>query len=331
MLDILCVGDAVVDIFLQIPHDNPHFGLDTENKKLFIDLGFKINVDNYIKTNGGNSCNTAVGISKLGKNVGVAIEIGKDEFSNLIINNLTREKINLELATQDPSKQTSFAISINYKGERTLFIEHVVRPHNYDLEKISTKFIYLSSLGNEWEGAYKKTLDYIKKTGAKLAFNPGTLQIADKGDVVKQLYSVSDYLFLNKEEAGKVLYGTDTNLTGDQSDVKKLLYGLRSLGAKNVIVTDSKNGSYTQDVTNKSYHLGIINANTVESTGAGDSYNAGFLAAILNDLSIKDAMVWGALESASVVTKVGAQEGLLTNTEMADKLGLVGNFTPEEI
>ena len=45
MLDILCVGDAKIDIFLKIPESNPHFGLDKEQNKLFITYGEKIHVE----------------------------------------------------------------------------------------------------------------------------------------------------------------------------------------------------------------------------------------------------------------------------------------------
>ena len=41
MLDILCVGDSKIDIFLQIPETNPHFGLDKTQNKLFVSFGEK--------------------------------------------------------------------------------------------------------------------------------------------------------------------------------------------------------------------------------------------------------------------------------------------------
>src|SRR4030042_2263226 len=192
MLDILCIGDAVLDIFLQIPQDNPHFGLDKEKNKLFIDYGYKINVENYVKDIGGNACNAAVGISRLGKNVGLCAEIGSDEFSSLIINKLNIENINTSFVTQTPAKKTSFSICINYLGERTLFVEHVERLHNFNFENSSADFIYLTSLGNKWEDAYQKALDFVKKTHAKLAFNPGTLQIDTKNALVIQLIELTD-------------------------------------------------------------------------------------------------------------------------------------------
>jgi len=331
MLDILCIGDAVLDIFLQIPKSNPHFGLDVQKNKLFIDYGYKINVENYVKDIGGNACNAAVGISRLHKSVGLCAEIGADEFSSLIMNRLNIESINTSFVTQNSDKKTSFSVCINYLGERTLFVEHVERPHVFNFDTSSASFIYLTSLGNKWENAYQKTLDFVKKNKARLAFNPGTLQIENKNRLIMELIEITDYLFLNRDEAKLVLYGKDKELTTDENDIKKILFGLKSLGAKNIIVTDSYNGSYVCDNSQNSYHLGIVKADVVEKTGAGDAYTAGFLSAILTGLNIKDAMVWGSVDAASVVQKIGAQEGLLRTQQMEEKLNYMAQFAPRLI
>jgi 5-dehydro-2-deoxygluconokinase len=331
MLDILCIGDALVDIFLQIPKDNPHFGLDKEKNKLFIDYGYKIGVENYVKDIGGNACNAAVGLARLGKKAGLCAEIGNDEFSNFIINRLLSENINTTLINQSPDKKTSFSVSLNYLGERTLFVEHVQRLHNFNFQNSSARFVYLTSLGKDWENAYEKTLDFIKQTDSILAFNPGTLQIDNKLKIVDELIQSCDYLFLNKQEAQKILYGKDVKLSDVQESIEKILFGLKSLGAKNVIITDSKNGSFITDELNNSYYLDIIKTEVLEKTGAGDGYTAGFLAAILNGENVQSAMIWGSINAAAVIQKVGAQEGLLKHEKLKDKLSYLGNYKPQKI
>jgi len=331
MLDILCVGDAVLDIFLQIPEDNPHFDLNKEKTKLLIDYGYKIHVDDYVKEIGGNACNTAVGISRLNKKAGLCAEIGNDEFSNFILNKLKLENINTAFVSQSSNKKTSFSVSLSFKGERTLLVEHVDRDHDFNIENSSARFVYLTSLGNLWQNAYQNTLDFVKKTGSVLAFNPGTLQLDEKGRLVMEIIENSKYLFLNKQEAEKLLYGKDNDLSNEKSDIKKLLFGLKSLGAKNAIITDSDNGSFVLDETGNNYHLGIVKVNVVEKTGAGDGYNAGFIAAVLNGKTITDAMIWGTVNSASVVQKVGAQQGLLKIDELEERLGFSGDLKAETI
>lgn len=330
MLDILCIGDAKIDILLQIPDEDPHFSLDEAKNNLQISYGRKISIENYIKTLGGNACNAAVGLARLGSNTGLCAEIGTDEFSNFILNSLVKENINTNFILQDKIKQTSFSVCINYKGERTLLSEHIKRDHNFNFEATSANFLYLTSLGPVWENIYQKVYDFTKNKELTLAFNPGTLQVKSKERIVKELISISNYLFVNREEAEILLYGKDVNLLSEQKEIKKLLFGLKSLGAKIVIITDSKNGSYVYNGINI-FHLEILKSKVVDKTGAGDAYNAGFISAILQNKDIKRAMTWATLNAASVVEKIGAQEGLLNQEELLEKLQSLPDFAPKEI
>lgn len=333
MLDILCVGDSKVDIFIRIPEINSHFGFDKEKNQLLITLGEKINVDRYVVTTGGNAANTAIGISRLGFNTGVCAEIGKDEFSQKILNKLKTENINTDLLLQNDKEKTSLSVMLTYNGERTILSEHIQRDHNFNFYGLETKLIYLTSLGNLWEKAYEKTLEFVTKNNLKLAFNPGTLQLEKRDKLIMDIIEKTDYLFVNKEEAEELLYGKELGLEikNDKNLVKKLLFGLKSLGAKNIIITDSYNGSYVKNENNEIYYLGILDEDVVEKTGAGDAYTAGFLAAILNGLLITDAMVWGTLNAASVIQQIGAEDKLLTKKQMEEKMKSLKNFTPEKL
>ncbi len=326
MLDILCIGDAKIDIFLNIPTDDPHFSLDASKEHILLDYGKKINIEEYQKAVGGNATNTAVGLSRLGKNVGLCAEIGTDEFSNFLTKALEKENLNTNLIKHDENKPTSFSICINYKEERTILSEHVERPHAFNFLHTTAKHIYLTSLGDDWETPYKQVLKLTERGDITLSFNPGTLQIEKGGRLTTDLISVSDYLFLNKEEAEKLLYKNISHLTADKKDIKKLLFGLKGMGAKNIIITDSSNGTFAIDINNNCLKLDILHVNVVEKTGAGDSFNAGFIAAILEGKNLEHAMVWGSLNASNVIQKIGAQNGLLTKKELIDKLGAIGNY-----
>lgn len=333
MLDILCIGDSVIDIFLRIPQNNPNFGLDKENNKLMISLGEKINVEKYVLETGGNATNTAVGLSRLGLNSGICTEIGKDEFSQKTLSKLNKENVNTDSLLQTEAEKTSFSVIINYNAERTIFSEHVKRDHDFNFENIDTKFLYLTSLGNIWENAYKNALKFAENKNLKLAFNPGTLQLEKRDNLIFEIVEKTDFLFLNKEEAEELLYGKEISLQGDknrESLIKKMLFGLKGLGAKNIIITDSNNGSYVYDDKDNFYKLGILDSEIIEKTGAGDSYTAGFLGAIINNLSIQEAMIWGSINASSVVGKIGAQEGLLTKEELTEKIKANSKFFPKD-
>jgi sugar/nucleoside kinase (ribokinase family) len=64
------------------------------------------------------------------------------------------------------------------------------------------------------------------------------------------------------------------------------------------------------------WQLPILEAPAVERTGCGDAFASAFLAAIMDNVTIPEAMRWGTANAASVIGRVGSQAGLLTKTEI---------------
>lgn len=309
--DVVCVGNAKIDTFLTLHEANKHLRFLEETNELCIKFGEKIAVDKAEILLGGNAANVSVGTSRLGLNTAIVAEIGKDEFAKKIINTLSGENVNTAKILQTEGQQSSFSTIINYKGERTIFSEHVKRQHNFNFENISAKWVYLTSLGEEWKPAYQKTINFVEKTGSNLAFNPGTLQIENGKNSIENVLLVANLLFVNKEE-GEELLGYPQG----QKSIEEIITNLQKLGPKIVVVTDGKNGSFAIDAKGNISKKDIIEAEVVEKTGAGDAYSSGFLSAMINNKSIADAMAWGTRNSASVIGKVGATSGLLYKTDL---------------
>jgi len=308
--DIVCVGDAKIDIFLTLHQTKDHLRYAEDTNEICMKFGEKIVIDKAEILLGGDAANVAVGTSRLGLDSALVAEIGKDEFAQKIVSTLKNEKVNIENISKTEGQQSSFSTIINYKGDRTILSEHVKREHIFSFENISTKWVYLTSLGEKWLGAYSKTAEFVKKEGCSLAFNPGTMQIEDK-DNIKNILSLTNLLLVNKEEAEEILsfpYG--------QKTTEELLINLQKMGPKIVVITDGKNGSFAIDLQGNILNEKIIETEVVEKTGAGDAYSSGFLSALIYNKSIAEAMVWGAKNSASVIGKIGAQAGLLHKTDL---------------
>jgi ribokinase len=77
--------------------------------------------------------------------------------------------------------------------------------------------------------------------------------------------------------------------------------------------------------------MGILPIDLVEATGAGDAYATGFIAALFHGHSTAEAMRWGSANSASVVTKIGPQDGLLKLKEMQKMLSRFKDIKPKKI
>lgn len=309
-----------MDAFMTLDdtHDRYHF--DSKTGELCFRHGEKINVARYDFSMGGNATNVAVGLARLGFKATICSEIGDDEMSIQVRNSLAKENIERLFMVQVPGR-TNFSVIINYKGERTIFSEHFERENNFEVIDATAKYLYITSLGKKWYHAYKNALEFARSHGAKIAFNPGNPQFKDGKEVVEEVLQNTEILFLNKEEAELLLfrhYGEKDDDTDGY--LERLAHKLQKLGPKIVVLTNGKDGSYCLDADGTFHKKDMEPGEPVERTGAGDAYTAGFLAAILHELSIPEAMQWGSHNAASVVSKIGAEAGLLTKIEMEERI-----------
>jgi ribokinase len=310
--DCITVGNAVIDAFLTLQDDNNAIKLNKPDRLLSVPYGQKILLSSCEFLLGGNACNVGVGLKRAGFHTSLVAELASDEFSEKIVNGLKSEKVDLSQVIRHTG-QSSFSIGINYQGERTLFVEHQERHHPFFFNEIKTDLIYLTSLGHKWTHVYERVAHYIAKNHETiLAFNPGSLQFKDGVGTFSFLFPLTTILFLNKEEAEKIV--------NTKADAKDLLPRLKDKGPGIVVITDGEKGSYSIDERGSILYREALKVPSVERTGAGDAYAAGFLAAFLEKRPITDCMNWGTHNAASVIGKVGAQSGLLTKEELSHKL-----------
>jgi ribokinase len=316
--DVICIGDAKLDTFLKINDTEGKFRYDESTNEICFKHGEKIPVENTHISVGGNAANVAIGLARLGIKSTIAAEIGDDEFSLKIINAFAREHIDRGFIKQNRGTDSSFSVAISYKNDRTLFSEHFKREHNFSYDHATAKWLYLTSLGEEWTGAYQKAVNYASEKHAQIAFNPGTIQLTEKAPVVESILRITDILFVNKEEAKQLIYDYANEYNSD--DIQDILSNVRALGPKTAVITDSDNGSYVLDAENNYYHQDRIECDVVELTGAGDSYATGFLAARIHGLSTQESMLWGSHNAASVIGSIGAEEGLLKKDILEERV-----------
>ena len=317
LFDVVTIGNAKIDIFLQVHDTNKHFRLDPNTGELCVKSGDKALIDQAYFLIGGNAANVSVGIVRAGFRTAIVAEIGSDEFADKIINILKKENVSKQFLKQTEGA-SSISVILNYLGERTIFEENVEREHSFSFENISTKWIYLTSMGNKWHDAYKKTLVKVIEKNIKLAFNPGTSQLDEGVESFQDVLSKTEILFINKEEGMKISkinldFSEDSNY---KENIEKLLSAVRDTGPKNVVLTDGKKGAFMIDSRGAVIIAPVEDSVVVERTGAGDAFASGFLSGILAGKDFQSAMNWGAKNATSVIGQIGATAGLLRREEM---------------
>lgn len=318
---MVCIGKTTIDQFLTLNQTTVKYHLDTKTGYLSFKHGEKIDVDGFQFCVGGNAANVAIGLSRLGLGAGLCSEIGDDEFGLKIRNELVRDNIDRSFIVEGKGEPSNFSVIIDYKGERTILGLRLQRGNNFRFEDISARYVFLTSLEREWQRPYKHTLSLIVKRGGKLAFNPGTSQLSEGTDVTLQILAHTDFLFVNKEEAERLVLGHERRkIDNERGYIRELLVKLQKMGAKTAVITNGKRGSHAIDEYGNFYFQGIFNAQVRERTGAGDAFTCGFLGAMVCGKSVKEAMKWGAADAAAVVEKVGANAGLLKREELEKRV-----------
>ncbi len=320
--DVITIGDTMKDTFLfpslqemYKPIDGVLISERVRNEKFLVfQLGDKITITETYNSIGGTACNVAVGLSRLKIKTVLISAVGNDSEGQEVIEKLKKDKVNVGYLKIYLSRKTSFSIIVSYKGERTILVRHNFEPNDFIIPaKIESNWLYVGPLGGDYRKLYAKITGLAVQKNIKIAINPGSIQIHDGLSAFGGLLSIAKIIFLNREEA--------QSLTGITSitTIKELACNLRTTGVEMVVITDGQNGAYLS-YKDDFLKVGPYPSKRVEATGAGDAFAAGFLAALLKNETMLSCLKWGAINSASVVSKYGAQQGLLSMGQVGGKL-----------
>lgn len=308
MKKALVVGSSLIDLFLH--PDESHTAITNGHVSLL--LGDKIPTEIDKMSLGGNASNVSVGLARLGISTSFYTWLGNDVLSTEIEN--TIEKEGLELLTEEErSGKSGLSIILNFGKDRIIFSHHETRNHVFAPPIIEPDLIYLTSVGDTWKEAYESVVEFAQQKNAQLAFSPGSKQIENVSDVIIKTLSTTKLLFVNKQEANRIL-----KYVGEESDdMKTILTNLSLLGPTIVSVTDGTQGAFARNAEGEFFKIAALpNDNAVNKAGAGDAYASGFLTSYLLGYDTPTAMGWGGHNASSVMKKMGAQDGLLRAEEM---------------
>jgi len=315
-LDFVAVGDIVTDAFIELDKawvetDNP-----AGEKELCMKFGDKLPFKDVVVVPAvGNSPNAATSAHRLGLNAGLVTNTGDDAFGIEQIKALKKEGINTKYVLVHKDKKSNYHYVLRLGAERTILVKHTEFPYSFPEISRAPSFMYLSSLAENSLDFHLQIAEYLKKNPTvKLAFQPGTFQIQLGYEALKDLYAHTYLFFCNVQEAQRILNSTE-------SDIKVLLQNLKALGPQIPIITDGPNGAYAL------YENKILSVpmypdvkEPVDRTGAGDSFASTITSALALGRPFEEALLWGPINSMSVVQYIGAQAGLLTRPQIEEYL-----------
>ena len=207
MFDIISIGDTVVDTLIPLIEAEV---LERDGLRLLgLPYGAKLAVEQSISMVGGNACNSAVGSARLGLKTAIYTNVGnkdEDEWDHRIIAKFKKEKVDTRFVLETNDLPSNHNIILSFKGERTILVHHQDWEFKLpDLDK--AKWVYLTSLSPCFvrSNLYGEICSYLKRSGAKLAYQPGTFQLKEGIKKNAQILVLTEVLILNLEEAEGLL------------------------------------------------------------------------------------------------------------------------------
>jgi sugar/nucleoside kinase (ribokinase family) len=307
-IDILTIGDSAIDEFLLIKEGGASEEDIGGRREICFIHGTKIPVKTFETSVAGNAVNVGAGCNKAGLKVAVYTEIGDDQNADRIISELGELGINTDYCIKNPGTPTDVHPIIVYANERTIFVYHE-RRHYKVRDWPTPKWIYYSSIGEGFEEFQDELVDYLNKNPyIGVAFNPGTYQLKAGLEGLRNFLLVTDVLLVNKEEA---------ELLAGKGSLEELHHNLQKLGPKLTVITDGSKGSSAFDGKDL-IEVEIFDEDRpiADKTGAGDSYSSGLLSGLIYNKSLREALVWGSINSSGVIREIGAIKGLRSKEEL---------------
>ncbi|MEK7681089.1 MAG: carbohydrate kinase family protein [Patescibacteria group bacterium] len=327
MYNVITIGDAIIDTHVMIDNASVECDINKSNCKLCLNYAQKIPITDSFQSVGGNAANVAIGIKKLGLNSDILTSVGNDSNGKIVLEQLKHHGVPSDLVFTDEKSKTRYGIALNFKGERTILSYHQKRKYVFPEEMPETDWIYYSSLSDGFEDLQNKLVSFLKKHASiRLAFNPGSFQLKNSLNLVKEILPSVNLLIVNLEEAERIIGSTIQKEKGVVAILHKLLF----TGAREVVITDGAGGAWAGN-EEEIWYLKSFPVDVVSKTGAGDAFSSGYLAARINGHDLSAALSWGIANSCAVIGQVGAQKGLLDQKGIKKMISKFSSIKPKKV
>lgn len=289
--DVLVVGDINPDIMM-INYDRlPDPGEETHSEDAQVALG-------------GGCAICASGLAKLGVNVAVYGFLGKDMFGDMMLKQLNEVGVKTQEVRQVEDVKTGFSIALTNSKDRA-FVTYNGTNALFDVTKISDEVIqsakhlhvlcYHPTKHDEYVAFFKR----VKDLGRTVSFDLGYDDTEQWSSRINEIVEIVDVFMPNDKEATKYMK------VDSAEEALKVL----SEKGKTVVVKMGSRGSigYRQGTFAEA---SPFVTNCVDTTGAGDSFNAGFLFGWLRGYDLEKCLVLGNAVGSKSVEHYGGNTGV---------------------
>ncbi len=292
-IDVLGFGALNLDQIYQVDHIA---GADDEAY-----------IKNVTESCGGSAANTIIALAKLGLSTGYIAKIGADEEGSTLKNNLIQEKVDTSpVITSLEGRSGRVMDFIDPQGQRALYINPGVNDDikfaEINLDYVNhTQILHLSSFVGDSFKTQKKVAEQLNED-VILSFDPGRLYVHKGIKALQKILKRTNLLLINEIEL-QIL------VEGRYDSYEQAAHTFIQDGMDVVVVKRGEDGVYAyngiEEVDVEAYKV-----ECVDSTGAGDTFNAGFIYGYLKQFSLEESCRLGNFIASKCIQQKGATTGL---------------------
>ena len=282
------------------------------------DYGPLRDVNVFRKWVGGAEDNFVIGLSRLGIKCGWFSRLGNDEFGREILRTIRGEGVDVSKVIFDSGAPTGvFFVERQMNGEfkcyyyRQSSAGSLISPADIDPEYIKqARIVYLTGitpvLSESAHEATKKMLQIALENGQTIVFDPNLrLRLCDitiARSILIPLMQKSSYVLPGEDEL---------KLLMECRELPAAVEKAHSLGISNLIIKTGAKGAILARVDREPTNIaGFTVKNIISAMGAGDCFDSGFVAGLLNNEPLEQCVRWGNALGAFCLTASGPYQGL---------------------
>jgi len=295
-LEILCIGQLVTDI-IATNIDYTHLGEDTKR------------ADEITVKNGGDCMNVAIDLAKLGCKVGFSGKVGNDGFGEFLRSEFDKLQIDTRgLRVSDDVSTSSVIVLVNGQGQR-IFLYYGGANDSLCVEDIDfsvmDEYRHVHIGGTfllprlDGEGS-KEIFAAAKKRGLTTSMDVTWDTTGRWLSVIEPCLPYLDLFMPSKAEA---------ELITGCAEPQQIAAFLRARGVGVAVIKLGEKGAYVESKDLR-FHQPAFAVDVVDTTGAGDSFVAGFLSQYVMGRPLRECARFAAGTAAHCIGRLGATSGI---------------------
>lgn len=302
-MTIVVVGSTNIDLTIRIPH------ICAKNETVIGEGGYKV-------FGGGKGANQAAAATAAGAEVKFISKVGDDAFGEQTLKGLQDGGVDCAYVLRDGDSATGLAaILVDDNGDNAIAVAPGAnaRLTPADIDGAEAIIATASHLIVQLELPYdtvRRAMDIARRHGVDIVFNPAPAPAAaeDFGPVA--------YFTPNEVEAAALTgFAAD-----DEQNLNAICNALFERGVENAIITLGARGCFTCSRDQRLF-IDPYKVEAVDTTGAGDTFNGFFAAALSRGDALDEAAQYACAAAALAVTRPGARTNLPTHDEVVRFMG----------